>query len=235
MRNKLKQFKKIFKIGRIVAVDFRRRPPPESSYHVDTYCTALARTFFGGETLVFGRGCPQACAGGNYFFSRALPKREVEDFYLEEEKSFGSRAACRKFLSALPRLPEKLWDQYLVLEEFTGSKKAPVLLFLVDPAQAGRLLGLLAFKRFYKLEILPGQPACVSLFAPLSRKGPHLNLIDHYDREYQGRQGGKKLWPENKLLLSLSYQDFQEILSNMEKSFYGASETGPEPALFEAV
>lgn len=100
--------------------------------------------------------------------------------------------------------------------------KPSVVVLLVNPAQAGRILGLINYNHYGKVEILPSQPTCLAFFAPLVTKKLHINFLDYYDRYYQGKVGGRYVWPEDKLIISLTYTDFENALSNLEKSPQGS-------------
>jgi hypothetical protein len=49
-----------------------------------------------------------------------------------------------------------------------------------------------------------------------------MSTIDYYDRYYQGKIGGRYIWPEDKMIISMRYSDFATVLDNLEKSPHGS-------------
>lgn len=222
---KIKQFKKVLGIeNEIVGVEFSNKPPADCRHFRDTACTALARAIFEKSCVVFDANVsPQLCQGANYFLKLSTVKMdEVHDTYINKEKVFKDKKTCNLFLKKLPKFPDSLKNKFISIKIFHPKDKALLVVLLATPAQASRIFGLLNRKQYKTVEIHPNQPACLSFFAPLVVKGPHCNFIDYYDRYYQGAIGKKRIWPEDKMLISLRRQDFQEILNNLDKSAQGS-------------
>ena len=113
-------------------------------------------------------------------------------------------------------------NKFIIIKPLKEKDKPSVVVLLVTPAQAGRVLGLINHDRYEKVEILPNQPTCLAFFAPLVTKKPHVNFLDYYDRYYQGKVGGRYIWPEDKMIISMEYSDFKTALVNLEKSPHGS-------------
>jgi len=220
----VEQFKRSLKIeNSILGIFFSDKMPKKFNYYNNTACTALGRCFKNGDTVVFGHGkYRQLCPGADYFLklSKILTKEAI-DVYINQENVFRDKKTCSRFLSSLPKFPENLKRKYIIIKKLDIEDKPPIVIFLVNPAQVGRIIGLLNYKGYKSIKLFPSQPTCLSLFAPLATNFPHINFIDYYDRYYQGKINGKNIWSENKLIISLNYRDFKEVLSNFKKSPHG--------------
>jgi len=222
---KIKQFKKVLGIeNEIVGVQFSNEQPVGCKCYRDTACTALARAIFEKKCIVFDANIsPQLCRGADYFLKLSKVKTdEVHDAYINKEKIFKNEKTCNLFLKKLPKFPVSLKNKFISIKTFHPNDRALLVILLATPAQAGRIFGLLNRRKYETVEIHPNQPACLSLFAPLVTKGPHCNFIDYYDRYYQGTIGKKRIWPEGKMLISLTRKDFQRILDNLHESAQGS-------------
>lgn len=236
MTNKINKFKKTLKIDKkILGIYFSKNLPKRFKNHQDTACTALARAFYKNEVLVFGaKKYPQLCSGASYFLKlAAISDQETKDVYINKEHVFKNNNICGKFLEDLPKFPKALENKFIVIKPFEKNDKPAVVIMLVNPAQAGRILGLMNYSRYGKIEILPSQPTCLAFFAPLVTKKPHINFLDYYDRYYQGKINGKSIWPEDKMIISMSYSDFETVLTNLEKSPFGNYKPDLSPAKIE--
>lgn len=225
LAKKIKQFKKVLKIkNEIVGIKFTEKLPADCKSYRDTACTALARTIIKKKAVVFNaNSLPQLCQGANYFLKLTKTKNsEVYDAYVSQEQVFKNKKICALFLKNLPKFPELLKNKFIVIEPFKSQKKYQIIILLVNPAQAGRIFGLLNYDQYRTVEVCPNQPTCLSLFAPLATKKIHCNFIDYYDRYYQGKIKGKHIWPETKMIISLRFQDFRKVLNSLEKSPQGS-------------
>lgn len=220
----LKQFKDALRIkNEIIGVKFVKKSSFNSKHYRDTACTALARAIINKTEVIFdAKHLPQLCPGANYFFKFSKIKNsEVHDVYVKDERVFANKKTCALFLRKLPKFPDSLRGKSISIKPLANDK-VDVVILMVTPAQCGRILGLLNSRSYKTVEVLPNQPTCLSLFAPLVTKKPHCNFIDYYDRYYQGVIHGKKIWAEDKMIISLLFSDFKEILNNLEKSPQGS-------------
>lgn len=226
-KKQINRFKKILGIkDNIVGVYYSDNLPNEINYHKDTACTALARSILKGEILcINSKKCMQLCSAANYFLKLSkIAHDKILDTYVTQEHIFNKKDVCRKFLYNLPKFPAKIKNKFIVIKPLLKKMddKPSIIILLTNPAQAGRIIGLLNYGTYKIIKIFPNQPSCISLFAPLITHSPHLNFIDYYDRYHQGRINNKKIWPEEKMIISLSYRQFQTILNNLEKSPQGS-------------
>gem|GEM_PF-3568159 len=189
----------------------------------DTMCTAMARAFFNQKTVVFSKEHEQLCPGADYFFKLAkISTNEAIKNYVKDEHVFCNEKVCRNYIKYLPKFPKELKNKNIVMKPFELKDNPQVIIMLLDPARAGRILGLLNYAKYENIIINSSQPTCISLFVPLVTKKAHINFIDYYDRYYQGKVGDKSIWPDNKLIVSLRYTDFVIMLDNFEKSPHGS-------------
>ena len=218
------EIKKVLKIRtEILGVDYSDTNP-EGLYCNDTACTAIARSFKRKECVVISSGAhTQLCLGGDYFLKiKKISNKEAMDVYVKTEKVFKNNGVCKMFLKSLPQFPESLKNKNIVIGPLHAMKEAKVIMFLVTPAQAGRIIGLLNYRKYSEIKIIPNQSTCISLFAPLSNGQPHINFIDYYDRYHQGVVCGKKIWPEGRMIVSMTIAQLKEVCDNLDISSQGS-------------
>lgn len=224
-KEELEKFKKILKITEtILGVFFTDKFPAGVKHYKDTACTAMARVFLNKEASFFnGKEYPQLCSGADYFLklSKKILTQEAIKVYTEEEQVFKNEKVCRKYLNSLPKFPDKLRNKNIIIKPFSLSDRPHIVLVLANPAQAGKILGLVNYDNYENIIINPSQPACISLFAPLVTQKVHVNFIDYYDRYHQGKIEDKYIWPEDKLILSMTLSHFESIIRDLAKSAHG--------------
>lgn len=232
------KFKEVLKIKEtILGIHFLNSLPKKFEHHKDTVCTALARAFKKRETLVFD-ACNylQLCPGADYFLKLSpVSDREAINIYVKEEHIFKDTNVCQKFLSSLPKIPNQFKNKFIVIKPFQVEDLPQLIILLVNPAQVGRVLGLLDYQKSEKIEVFPNQPTCLSFFTPLVTRQPHLNFIDYYDRYYQGKVNQKLIWPEEEMIISLTLGQFKKVLNNLEKSPQGAFKPDLNPQKVERI
>ncbi len=222
--NNIIKFKKIFKIDYpVLGIHYINDLPKNSKHYKDTACTALARAFINKETLFFdAKEYPQLCPGADYFLKLSKIKdNEAIKIYTKKEHIFQSINTCKKFIKSLPKFPKSFQNKFIVIKPFEIKDTPQVIVLLVNPAQAGRIIGLANYNKYKKIDIIPNQSTCLSLFAPIALKSIHINFIDYYDRYYQGKINNINIWPENKMIISLELEQFNDILNNIDKSPQG--------------
>ena len=224
-KKKLEKFKKSLKLREtILGVFFVDKLPRDGvSYHKDTACTAMIRAFFKKESVVFnGTNKKQLCEGADFFFNFSkISSKKICSVYVKEEGIFENDKVCKKFLKLLPKLPNQKKYKDIIIKPLLAIDKPEIVILLVNPEQAGRILGLLNHSDFNEVRVLPNQPTCISIFVPLVNNQPHINFIDYFDRCYQGVIGGKKYFRKENLILSFRGTQFETILSNLDKSSQG--------------
>ncbi|MCX6790640.1 MAG: DUF169 domain-containing protein [Candidatus Gribaldobacteria bacterium] len=222
--NLIKKFKKALGLeNEIISVSFVKKLPILHRHYRDTACTALARALLKREKVFFGnQAFGQLCSGAKYFFkTESISDDKACSVYVKDEQVFAKQKVCQDFLKSLPKFPADLQNRFITIEPLLAKSKPSVVVMLVNPAQASRILGLLNYRVYRPIVILPNQPSCIAIFAPLATGQPHCNFIDYYDRYYQGKIKGQKIWPEEKMLISLTAKDFREVLNNLAKSPHG--------------
>lgn len=234
MENNLLLFEKEFesfkeKLGinnPIIGIDFIEMIPTGSKYYQDTACTALARVKIKKEATFFdGKKYPQLCSGAGFFLKYlSISKEEAKKVYVEDEQVFENGNVCDDYLKSLPQMPGELVDKVITIKPLTLGDKPKVVILVVNPAQANRIIGLLNYSKYEKIDIHPNQPTCLSIFAPLATGLPHINFIDYYDRYFQGKVDNIYIWAENEMIVSLTLRQFLEILNNFPKSSQGSFE-----------
>lgn len=221
-----KQFKIIQKnlgINKIISIRFSNTITTDFIKYQDTACTALARSLNKDVLTYIDRKKGQLCSGGNYFLGITHPpKQEIYEVYVKQEKVFKNNMFCNNFINKIPKYPNLAKKRYILLTPLIKETKEPkVIMLLVNPAQTSRILGLSAYQSPTPLLIIPALSTCASIYAPLADQKIHLNFIDYYDRYYQGKQKGRLFWKESNLIISLPFNIFKKIISNLPHSAHG--------------
>lgn len=216
--------KKSLGIDRIVSVRFSNQASKRHRQYRDTACTALARSLKNKKLVYLDRKSGQLCPGGDYFLQiRKFSRQEVSRVYLKDERVFGDKTACLSFLNNLPKYPQPVNKRYIFLTPLEKETSRPdLIIMLANPAQVSRVLGLSVYKKMIFPHLLPAGPTCISLYASLSANRPHLNLLDYYDRYYQGRQNNKLIWKNEEMLVTLPFKLFSDIIKYIPCSAQGS-------------
>jgi len=242
--NPIPMFKKEFQILRQylginegVSIRFSDTKPKRYKKFQDTACTAIVRCIKKKALTYIDRKTGQLCPGGNYFLKITHPpNKEVLDTYVKNERMFKNNKVCADFLKKLPAYPEKAKKRYILISPLTKEEARPDLVLLfATPAQASRILGLYIYKRTSRITVIPGQPTCAALYAPLTSKKIHLNLIDYYDRYYQGKQNEKSLWKDSQMLISIPFRLFEEIIATIPISAHGGFKPNITPQKIDPI
>jgi len=229
-------FRKNLGIKDIVSIRFSNSKPQDCERYKDTACTALARGLRGKTGTYLDRQ-EQLCPGGNYFLNKSdCSLEELRNTYVKEEKVFENNSVCDTFIKNLPEYPNTAKKRYITITPFAKEGECPeVAIFLANPAQAGRILGLATYDGFSSPIIMPAISTCASIYAPLETHNLHINFIDYYDRYYQGLQGKKSIWKESELIISMSYEIFERIIRNIPLSPHGIYKPKIKPKKFSKI
>lgn len=235
MLNYISQFNLIRKtlgIKAIASIRFSNEKSESYKQYQDTACTALARALKNKKQILIDRKDGQLCAGGNYFLNiTEHSKKEICHTYVKDEKIFNNNAVCLSFLKKMSKYPEQK-KRYILFSPLEKEINKPdIIILLVNPAQAGRILGLSVFNKMDYPSVIPAAPTCFSLYAPLISKQAHLNFIDYYDRYYQGKQHGKLIWDDEEMLISLTFFKFSDIIKLIPLSAHGSYKTSLKPQI----
>jgi len=230
-------FKNVLKIEKIISIRFSDIKNKNFKKYQDTACTALARSFGKNICTFIDRQSGQLCAGGNYFLNvTKTPTEEVCEVYVKEERVFANNQACSAFIKDLPKYPRLATRRYILISPLSKEISKPdVIMMLVNPAQAGRILGLSVNKKMSYPLVIPALSTCASIYAPIDSNKIHLNFIDYFDRYYQGKQGKKLFWKESELIISMPYKIFQEIVETFPRSAHGSFRPKLKPQKVEAL
>jgi uncharacterized protein (DUF169 family) len=191
----------------------------------ELYCTAIAKAAKSDKIIIIDTQ-KHKCTGGNYFVGRqnAGPK-EIADAYINKECVFSSRNHLKAFLAKTGRNPIKA--RYVIFEPRMNPAKIPkkteIILMVVTPDIAGRIIGLAAYNGHLSPDIIPAASTCTALFRPLIKpESIHVNFIDYFDREYQC----KGLYSKTKLIISTTPELYAELVKIYPKSCHGGKKPG---------
>lgn len=235
MPNYISQFnliKKTLGINGVASIRFSDKKSKPYKQYQDTVCTALARMLKAKKQVFIDQKYGQLCPGGNYFLNiTKYSRKEICNTYVKDEKIFNDNAVCLSFLKKISKCREQK-KRYILFSPLEKEIKKPdIIILLVNPAQAGRILGLSVFNKMNYPSVVPAAPSCISLYAPLISKQIHLNFIDYYDRYYQGKQNGKLIWEDGEMLISLTFSMFSSIIKSIPLSAHGLYKTTLKPQI----
>lgn len=215
--------KKCLKIEKIISIRFSSRKTFAFNKFRDTACTALARSLRSDILTYIDRKSGQLCPGGNYFLNITHPStKEICAVYVEDEKVFANDLICSNFIKKLPKYQAVAKKRYILFTPLVKENNKPdVVLFLANPAQTGRILGLSVYKKMSYPSVMPALPTCASLYAPIEGNKIHINFIDYFDRYHQGKQNGRSLWKDSNLIISMPFGIFEEIIKYIPMSAHG--------------
>jgi uncharacterized protein (DUF169 family) len=97
------------------------------------------------------------------------------------------------------------------LEKF--EKDPDLILFVVTPAEADRILGLISFKGAEPFMYYPASSICSAITNSMAKGKPEINLISAFERKTSN-------WSPNELILTLPVRDFEEAVMNISESGY---------------
>ncbi len=228
--------RKTLGIDSIVSIRFSNGKANCYKQYKDTVCTALARALKSKKCVFIDRKFGQLCPGGNHFLNiTKYSKKEICNIYVKDEKIFNDNMVCLSFLEKIPNCleQEKRYILFSPLEK--EIKKPDIIILLLNPAQAGRILGLSVFKKMNCPSIIPAAPTCLSIYVPLVSNQIHLNFIDYYDRYYQGKQNSKLIWDDEEMLISLPFLTFTDIIKSIPVSAHGLYKTNLKPQIVSKI
>lgn len=212
-------------------------------YH-DTACTALCRCIKQEKKLILApegnkQGIPvQPCAGANFFFQWGkISIEEACDVYVKTEQVFAREETCRDFLKQVPPYPVALEGKSIILSPLDQENETPqVIVFVVNAAQASRILGWSVYHQYQEARVLPAISTCISLYLPLTDGKVYLNLIDYYDRYHQGKKSNQEeIWKEDEQIVSMTFSRLQKMMASIELSPHGNFKPELTPQGFDPI
>lgn len=217
---------------------------PDGEFYHDTACTALCRCVKQEKRLIIApegnkQGIPaQPCAGANFFFQWSkISIEEACDVYVKTEQVFASVEICRDFLKQIPPYPVALEGKSIILSPLNQENEIPqVIVFVVNAAQASRILGWSVYHQYQEARVLSAIPTCLSLYLPLTDGKVYLNLIDYYDRYHQGKQSNQEeVWKEDEQIISMTFSCLQKMMTNIDLSPHGTFKPELTPQGFDPI
>lgn len=224
-------------IKSIISVRFSDIKSEKFEKYNDTVCTSLARCFKKNICTYIDRKKGQLCPGGDYFLHIThTPKDEVCNVYVTDEKVFKNNSVCNTFIKSLPKYPTVARKRYILFTPLKKETDKPdVIMLLVNPAQASRILGLNVYKKMSLPLVVPALSTCASIYAPIESNTIHLNFIDYYDRYFQGVENKKLLWKNHHMIISMPFNIFEEMLSFIPLSAHGNFKPKIKPQKFDCI
>lgn len=172
-----------------------------------------------GESKVIGKS-NNACFGSGWhlgFQGKAKSKLVTlaKKFVVEREKLFASYQALDNLISQMDEAPFQDNLAYL-LEPFDKAKRKPeIVVFVVDPEAACRLLALATFVDGVMPKIKIGGPTCrLAIIYPLLTGNLNISFYDYTARKICSV-------PKDKLLVSAPYSKVLEMAQNLDSCSAG--------------
>jgi len=172
-----------------------------------------------GETLQLSRK-NNACFGAAWhlgFLKLDNPKIAgmVKKFVVEGEKLFSSYQALDKLVSQMEAVPDNSNSTFLLCPLEKCRTKPDLVLFVVSPEQACRLLTLATFIDGVMPKIKIGGPTCrMAIIYPLLSGEVNLSFYDYTARKLCNVE-------KDKLLISIPYDRMPQIVASIDKCTAG--------------
>lgn len=209
--------KKLMHSIKTVSVRFLNRINRGEKLSQDLYCTAISRCAKKGKKVIIEVD-KHRCSGGNYFVGNSdVDAEEIEDVYMNKEKVFRNKRDLGRFLKLAGRNPVK--SKYIVFEPKIN-EKTDVVVLLLNPDDAGRILGINAYAGGFEVDIVPAISTCASIYRPLIKKNAiHVNFIDYFDRKYQCRG----FFEKSELIASMPLKIYKKMYKIFEQTSHGSN------------
>jgi uncharacterized protein (DUF169 family) len=157
------------------------------------------------------------CPGGRHFTGlQFLPLETIANTLTSKgHKVYESKSAATASINRQPQPVNK--GEAFILGPLERFKTDPDIVFLfVNPAQADRTLGLIAFNGAEPFMYYPASSICSTIANVLAKGRPELNLISFFERK-SGR------WSSDEFILALPLRDFEAAVENIPRSGYGSA------------
>lgn len=177
-----------------------------------TVCQLIQKSRKGEKFFVTKEN--MACFGGGYYLGLNERVPRHEDFLVDVEKIFSSIEVAYRFFSEMPT-PQRTESVYFSpIEE---AKEADVVLFVCNPFQAMRIIGLEVFDSGILKTHIFGAACQTSITVPLVTGEISLNFIDP-----TARRLGK--YRKEELIVGVPFSKLPRMIENIEKSSWGTLE-----------
>jgi uncharacterized protein (DUF169 family) len=154
------------------------------------------------------------CPGGRHFTGLEIFPIETLAPVLTTKKHrvYESTSVALSSIGKQPQ-PVKRGD-YLALGPLEKFETDPdIVFFIVTPAKADKILGLISFKGAEPFMYYPASSICSTITNVLAKGKPEINLISTFERK-EGK------WSPNELILALPLKDFKAAVENLPNSGY---------------
>jgi uncharacterized protein (DUF169 family) len=154
------------------------------------------------------------CPGGRHFTGLEILPIETLSPALTSKthRIYESASAASASISKQPQ-PVRRGDCLTLgpLEKFETDPD--LVFFIVTPATADKILGLVSFKGAEPFMYYPASSICSTITNVLAKGKPEINLISTFERK-EGK------WSPNELILALPLRNFEEAVENIPDSGY---------------
>lgn len=151
----------------------------------------------------------------------------VKKFVVEGEKLFSSYQALDKLVSQMGEVPDNSANYFLLCPLANCEQKPDLVLFVVNPEQACRLLTLLTFIDGVMPKIKIGGPTCrLAVIYPLLSGEVNLSFYDYTSRKMCNVD-------KDKLLLSIPYKRIPQMIAGIDKCTAGKAKMEYPPEFRE--
>jgi uncharacterized protein (DUF169 family) len=155
-----------------------------------------------------------ACPGGRHFTGLEIFPIETLAPVLTTKKHrvYESMSVALSSIGKQPQ-PVKRGDYFALspLEKFETDPD--IVFFIVTPAEADKILGLISFKGAEPFMYYPASSICSTITNVLAKGKPEINLISTFERK-EGK------WSQNELIVALPFKDFEAAMENLPSSGY---------------
>ena len=159
------------------------------------------------------------CPGGRHFTGlQILPSETIASALTK--KGHRIYATMNAAIASINKQPQPVSrGNYLVLAPLAKFKTAPDVVFLfVNPAQADRILGLIAFRGAEPFMYYPASSICSTITNVLAKGRPEINLISTFERQ-------QNKWSQDEFIVAMTLKDFEEAVKNIPDSGFGTAGT----------
>jgi len=154
------------------------------------------------------------CAGGRHFTGLEILPIETLAPALTAEKHrvYESTGVALASIGKQPQPVKR--GKYLTLGPLEKFERDPdIVLFIVTPAEADKILGLISFKGAEPFMFYPASSICSAITNVMAKGKPEINLISAFERVAGN-------WSPNELILALPLKEFEAALQNIPCSGY---------------
>jgi len=203
---------------------FKGQIPKEHSAGKVRICRAILDASE-GKLIYIGKG-NNDCFGASWHLGfRSVNKirrlKEIfKKFTVETEKIFSCGEAAERLFAQMEEPPDNK-DNYFALAPAEKAEFFPeLIIFVVNPQEASRLLTLLTFSDGIMPKIKIGGPTCrMSITYPLLSREVNISFYDYTSRIISKIK-------KDKLIVSVPYSKVPEIVKNIDRCSAGKAKVG---------